>query len=68
MKVLDALNTAGQALIRKEGVNNDVVRIGALPTAALGVLPAVIGQFSSAAKRRDASGRHHEQYDAAGGR
>ncbi|MBC1187075.1 MULTISPECIES: LysR substrate-binding domain-containing protein [Kluyvera] len=45
VKVLDALNTAGQALIRKEGVNNDVVRIGALPTAALGVLPAVIGQF-----------------------
>ncbi|HDG1692014.1 TPA: LysR family transcriptional regulator [Kluyvera georgiana] len=45
VKVLDALNTAGQALVRKEGVNNDVVRIGALPTAALGVLPAVIGQF-----------------------
>ena len=45
VKVLDALNTADQALIRKEGVNNDVVRIGALPTAALGVLPAVIGQF-----------------------
>ena len=45
VKVLDALNTAGQALTRKEGVNNDVVRIGALPTAALGVLPAVIGQF-----------------------
>lgn len=45
VKVLDALNTAGQALIRKEGVNNDVVRIGALPTVALGVLPAVIGQF-----------------------
>ena len=45
VKVLDALNTAGQALTRKEGVNNDVLRIGALPTAALGVLPAVIGQF-----------------------
>lgn len=45
VKVLDAVNTAGQALTRKEGVNNDVVRIGALPTAALGVLPAVIGQF-----------------------
>ncbi|MDA8479012.1 LysR substrate-binding domain-containing protein [Citrobacter sp. Awk 4] len=45
VKVLDALNTAGQALNRKEGINHDVVRIGALPTAALGILPAVIGQF-----------------------
>ncbi|VEB83678.1 LysR family transcriptional regulator [Citrobacter koseri] len=45
VKVLDALNTAGQALNRKESLNNDVVRIGALPTAALGILPAVIGQF-----------------------
>lgn len=45
VKVLDALNTAGQALNRKEGLNNDVVRIGALPTAALGILPTVIGQF-----------------------
>lgn len=45
IKVLDALNTAGQALNRKEGLNNDVVRIGALPTAALGILPTVIGQF-----------------------
>lgn len=45
IKVLDALNTAAQALNRKEGVDNDVVRIGALPTAALGILPAVIGQF-----------------------
>ena len=45
VKVLDALNNAGQALVRKEGVNNDVVSIGALPTAALGVLPAVIGPF-----------------------
>jgi DNA-binding transcriptional LysR family regulator len=43
--VLDALNTAGQALNRKEGLNNDIVRIGALPTAALGILPTVIGQF-----------------------
>ncbi|EFL5769446.1 LysR family transcriptional regulator, partial [Escherichia coli] len=25
--------------------NNDVVRVGALPTAALGILPSVIGQF-----------------------
>jgi len=45
VKVLDALNTAGQALNRKEGLNNDVVRIGALPPAALGILPTVIGQF-----------------------
>ncbi|HHT4449256.1 TPA: LysR substrate-binding domain-containing protein [Klebsiella pneumoniae] len=45
VKVLDALNSAGQALNRKEGMNNDIVRIGALPTAALGILPTVIGQF-----------------------
>lgn len=45
VKVLDALNTAGQALNRKEGSPCDVVRIGALPTAALGILPSVIGQF-----------------------
>ena len=45
VKVLDALNTAGQALNRKEGLSNDSVRIGALPTAALGILPSVIGQF-----------------------
>ncbi|HEN3757622.1 TPA: LysR family transcriptional regulator [Klebsiella pneumoniae] len=45
VKVLDALNSAGQALNRREGLNNDIVRIGALPTAALGILPTVIGQF-----------------------
>ncbi|HDC4343049.1 TPA: LysR family transcriptional regulator [Klebsiella quasipneumoniae] len=45
VKVLDALNSAVQALNRKEGLNNDIVRIGALPTAALGILPTVIGQF-----------------------
>lgn len=45
VKVLDALNTAGQALNRKENASADVVRIGALPTAALGILPAVIGRF-----------------------
>lgn len=45
VKVLDALNTAGQALNRKEGLNSDIVRIGALPTAALGIVPSVIGQF-----------------------
>ena len=45
VKVLDALNTAGQSLTRKDEHTPDVVRIGALPTAALGILPAVIGQF-----------------------
>ncbi|WP_054180063.1 LysR substrate-binding domain-containing protein [Trabulsiella odontotermitis] len=45
VKVLDALNTAGQSLHNKDGANSDVVRIGALPTAALGILPPVIGQF-----------------------
>lgn len=45
VRVLDAINTAGQSLHRKEGLNNDVVRVGALPTAALGILPSVIGQF-----------------------
>lgn len=45
VKVLDALNTAGQALNRKEDASADMVRIGALPTAALGILPAVIGRF-----------------------
>lgn len=45
LKVLDALNSAGQALYRKEDIDHAVVRIGALPTAALGILPAVIGQF-----------------------
>ena len=45
IKVLDALNHAGQSLSRKEQQSKDVVRIGALPTAALGILPAVIGPF-----------------------
>ncbi|EBZ3137321.1 TPA: LysR substrate-binding domain-containing protein [Salmonella enterica] len=45
VKVLDALNTAGQALNRKEDASVDVVRVGALPTAALGILPAAIGRF-----------------------
>ncbi|ENQ4962573.1 LysR family transcriptional regulator [Salmonella enterica subsp. enterica serovar Butantan] len=45
VKVLDALNTAGQALNRKEDSSADVVRVGALPTAALGILPAAIGRF-----------------------
>ncbi|MDO2068599.1 LysR family transcriptional regulator, partial [Escherichia coli] len=33
VKVLDALNTAGQALNRKEEQASDIVRVGALPTA-----------------------------------
>ncbi|ECK8872087.1 LysR family transcriptional regulator [Salmonella enterica subsp. enterica] len=45
VKVLDALNTAGQALNRKEDASADEVRVGALPTAALGILPAAIGRF-----------------------
>ncbi|ECG9157604.1 LysR family transcriptional regulator [Salmonella enterica] len=45
VKVLDALNTAGQALNRKEDASADVVRVGALPNAALGILPAAIGRF-----------------------
>ncbi|EBW8120591.1 LysR family transcriptional regulator [Salmonella enterica subsp. enterica serovar Paratyphi B str. ATCC 19940] len=45
VKVLDALNTAGQALNRKEDASADVVRVGALPSAALGILPAAIGRF-----------------------
>lgn len=45
VKVLNALNTAGQALNRKEDASADVVRVGALPTAALGILPAAIGRF-----------------------
>ncbi|ENJ6690113.1 LysR substrate-binding domain-containing protein [Salmonella enterica subsp. enterica serovar Infantis] len=45
VKVLDALNTAGQALNRKEDASADMVRVGALPTAALGILPAAIGRF-----------------------
>lgn len=45
VKVLDALNTAGQALNRKEDASADVVRVGALPTVALGILPAAIGRF-----------------------
>ncbi|ECK9428244.1 TPA: LysR family transcriptional regulator [Salmonella enterica subsp. enterica serovar Paratyphi C] len=45
VKVLDALNTAWQALNRKEDASADVVRVAALPTAALGILPAAIGRF-----------------------
>ncbi|BDH45987.1 LysR family transcriptional regulator [Salmonella enterica subsp. enterica serovar Choleraesuis] len=43
LKVLDALNTAGLSLSRREGDPAQMVRIGALPTAALGILPGVIG-------------------------
>ncbi|MEW7315152.1 pca operon transcription factor PcaQ [Buttiauxella gaviniae] len=45
VKVLDALNHAGQSLNQKDGQSATVVRVGALPTAALGILPKVIGQF-----------------------
>ncbi|WP_437889728.1 LysR substrate-binding domain-containing protein [Phytobacter sp. V91] len=44
IRVLDALNTAGQSLNYLPEQNNALVRIGALPTAALGILPEVIGQ------------------------
>lgn len=44
VRVLDAINTAGQSLNYKPEQNNAVIRVGALPTAALGILPAVIGQ------------------------
>ncbi|WP_310607662.1 pca operon transcription factor PcaQ [Buttiauxella brennerae] len=45
VKVLDALNHAGQSLNQKDGQGSTVIRVGALPTAALGILPKVIGQF-----------------------
>ena len=45
MKVLDALNHAGQSLHKAPHQAREVVRIGALPTAALGILPPVIGRF-----------------------
>ncbi|NIF32030.1 LysR family transcriptional regulator [Enterobacter sp. Cy-643] len=45
VKVLDALNHAGQSFVRRENRPSDVIRIGALPTAALGILPTVIGEF-----------------------
>ncbi len=45
VRVLDALNHAGLSLNRREEQQCDVVRIGALPTAALGLLPGTIGHF-----------------------
>ncbi|AHJ73832.1 LysR substrate-binding domain-containing protein [Kosakonia sacchari] len=45
VRVLDAVNIAGQSLSHKTELKNDLIRIGALPTAALGILPAVIGQL-----------------------
>jgi len=45
VKVLDALNHAGQSFNHQEQQPSDIVRIGALPTAALGILPVVIGPF-----------------------
>lgn len=43
--MLDALDHAGQSFLRQEDRASDVIRIGALPTAALGILPTVIGTF-----------------------
>lgn len=45
VRVLDALNVAGQSLNYKTEQQNDLIRIGALPTAALGILPTVLGQL-----------------------
>lgn len=45
VKILDALNHAGLSFNRNVEQPPDVIRIGALPTAALGILPAVIGPF-----------------------
>lgn len=45
VRVLDAVNIAGQSLDHKAEQKSDLIRIGALPTAALGILPAVIGQL-----------------------
>ena len=58
VRVLDAINTAGQSLHRKEGLNNDVVRVGALPTAALGILPSVIDQFHQ--QQKETHGAVHD--------
>lgn len=66
VKVLDALNTAGQALNRKEDASADVVRVGALPTAALGI-PGGYWAVPSTAKIDLVTGRDHEQYDVACG-
>ncbi|MDZ3934582.1 LysR family transcriptional regulator [Escherichia marmotae] len=41
VRVLDAINTAGQSLHRKEDLNNDVVRVGALPNSALRLLESL---------------------------
>lgn len=45
VKVLEALDSAAQSLSHHALVSQDVIRIGALPTAALGILPPVIGEF-----------------------
>lgn len=45
IKVLDALNHAGQSFNRRNEQSVEILRIGALPTAALGILPMVIGPF-----------------------
>jgi DNA-binding transcriptional LysR family regulator len=45
VRVLDALNHAALSLKSPGDQSADVVRIGALPTAAPGILPAIIGPF-----------------------
>ncbi|WP_226570462.1 LysR substrate-binding domain-containing protein [Mangrovibacter yixingensis] len=45
LRILDALQVAGHSLYSATQGEPQVVRFGALPTALLGLLPAVIGQF-----------------------
>ncbi|CAI1577626.1 HTH-type transcriptional regulator AbgR [Serratia quinivorans] len=47
-RVLEALTAAGHALDRLDDAPARVLRIGALPTTALGMLPQSIGQFQQA--------------------
>lgn len=63
VKVLDALNTAGQALNRKEDASADVVRVG----ARAGYTPGGYWAVPSTAKIDLVTGRDHEQYDVACG-
>lgn len=67
VKVLDALNTAGQALNRKEDASADVVRVGALPHRCAGYTPGGYWAVPSTAKIDLVTGRDHEQYDVACG-
>ncbi|KEA50975.1 LysR family transcriptional regulator [Mangrovibacter sp. MFB070] len=45
LRILDALQAAGHSLHSATQGEPQTVRLGALPTALLGLLPAVIGQF-----------------------